>query len=93
MFVVIFRARVASLDDEYFRTAERLKELAFQEYGCQDFFSVTEGDQEVSISYWDTLQQIRDWKECPEHVTAREKGRQQWYQSFSVEVCEVVRKA
>jgi len=93
MFVVIFRARVASLDDEYFRTAERLKELAFQEYGCQDFFSVTEGDQEVSISYWNTMQQIRDWKKCPEHVSAQKKGRQHWYRSFSVEVCEMLKKA
>ena len=62
MYAVIFKATIAEFDDEYFSTAERLKKLAFEKYGCQDFVSVTEGDEEIAISYWQTMQQIKDWK-------------------------------
>ena len=91
MFAVIFRARVAELDDEYFRMAERMKDLAFKKYGCLDFVSVTEGDEEVAISYWETEQRIRDWKEDPEHRLAQAMGQDKWYKSFRVEVCEIIR--
>jgi heme-degrading monooxygenase HmoA len=92
MFAVIFKATVAELDDEYLHTAQRLKDLAFDKYGCQDFVSVTEGNEEIAISYWETEQQIREWKNDPEHRRAQRMGRDKWYQSFSVEVCEVIRK-
>ena len=92
MYAVIFKATVAELDDEYLHTAQRLKALAFDKYGCQDFVSVTEGNEEIAISYWDTEQQIRDWKNDPEHRLAQRMGRDKWYRSFSIEICEVIRK-
>jgi len=92
MYAVIFKATVAEFDDEYFHMAERLKDLAFKKYGCQDFVSVTEGDEEIAISYWETRQQIRDWKNDPEHRLAQARGRDKWYKSFSVEICEVIKK-
>jgi heme-degrading monooxygenase HmoA len=92
MYAVIFKATVAEFDDEYLRTAQRLKTLAFEKYGCKDFVSVTEGNEEIAISYWETEQQIRDWKNDPEHRLAQRMGRDTWYRSFSVEICEVIRK-
>jgi len=91
MYAVIFKATTAKVDDEYFRAAEELKELAFNKYGCIDFVSVTEGNEEIAISYWETSQQIRDWKNDPVHRLAQEAGRNKWYKSYSVEVCEVKR--
>lgn len=92
MYVVIFKATVAQFDDEYFQTAQSLKELAFSKYGCLDFVSVTEGDEEIAISYWETEQQIRDWKNDPVHKQAQVLGRERWYKSYSVEICELKRK-
>jgi heme-degrading monooxygenase HmoA len=92
MYAVIFKAIVGELDDEYSRMAQRLKDLAFEQYGCRDFVSVTEGNEEIAISYWDTEQQIRDWKNDPEHRLAQTRGRERWYRSFSVEICEVIRR-
>jgi len=91
MLAVIFKATIAEFDSEYFSTAQRLKDLAFDKYGCRDFVSVTEGDQEIAISYWDSEQHIRDWKNDPEHRYAQKQGRNKWYKSFSVAVCEVIR--
>lgn len=92
MYAVIFKATVAELDDEYLRMAQHLKDLAFKQYGCLDFVSVTEGNEEIAISYWSSKQQIRDWKNDPEHMCAQHLGRNKWYKSFSIEICEVIRK-
>lgn len=91
MYAVIFKATVAEFDEEYARMAERMKTLAFEKYGCRDFVSATEGDKEIAISYWDSEQQIRNWKNDPEHRVAQAKGRDRWYKSFSIEICEVLR--
>jgi len=92
MFAVIFRARTAELDADYQRTARRLRELALGEYGCLGFESVTEGNEEIAISYWETEDQIRAWKNDPEHVRAQELGSSKWYASYRVRVVEVRRE-
>jgi len=90
-YAVIFRAEIRALDDEYADMAARLRELALSQYGCVEFFAVTEGRQEVAISYWDSEAQIRQWKQDAEHLAAQHKGRDRWYRSYSVEVVEIVR--
>jgi heme-degrading monooxygenase HmoA len=91
MYVVIFRAKIAKLDDEYAQLAEHLRDLALDKYGCQEFTAVTEGNEEIAISYWQSLQQIKDWKNDPEHRLAQKKGREKWYKSVNVEICQIVR--
>jgi len=92
MFVVIFRAQVRRFDDEYSRTAARMRDLAIREFGCLEFHSVTEGDQEVALSYWPDEQSIRAWRNHPEHVLAQQAGRDRWYERYSVQVAEVTRE-
>ena len=91
MFLVVFRARVRALDEEYARVAARMRALALGEFGCLEFHSVTEDDEEVSLSYWPSEAHIRAWKAHPEHVLAQQAGRARWYRSYSVEVAEVRR--
>ena len=92
MFAVIFRAEVKQLDASYAQFAERLRELAKTRYGCLDFISLSEGDREIAVSYWDSLEQIAAWKKDPDHRAAQEKGRKDWYRSYQVQVVEVVRE-
>ncbi len=37
MYVVIFRARVRMLDENYGAVARRMRELALREFGCTEF--------------------------------------------------------
>jgi heme-degrading monooxygenase HmoA len=90
-YAVIFRAEIRALDSEYAAMAGRLRALAMEQYGCVDFFAVTEGHQEVAISYWESETQIRQWKQDAEHLVAQENGRNKWYRSYRVEVVELVR--
>lgn len=91
MYAVIFRAQIASLDKEYAAMATRLRELALSEYGCRDFHAVCEDGKEIAVSYWDSLEQIRAWKQDPLHLQAQALGKGRWYSGYRVEVVEVLR--
>jgi heme-degrading monooxygenase HmoA len=92
MFVVVFRATVRSLDDEYSKVAARLRELALNEFECLEFHSVTEGRNEVALSYWESEENIRAWKAHPEHIAAQARGKEFWYESYSVQIANITRE-
>ena len=91
MYAVIFRAEINELDEAYAKTATRLRDLAKKIYGCVEFTAVSEGNQEIAISYWKNLDQIKAWKQDPEHRAAQKMGRSKWYKSYQVQVVEVIR--
>lgn len=92
MFAVIFKAEINELDAEYTEVAERMRNLAINEYGCTEFTALTEGDTEIAISYWEDDDQIRKWKQNAEHLSAQAKGKSKWYKSYTVQVVEVLRE-
>jgi heme-degrading monooxygenase HmoA len=91
MFVVIFRAKVAELDAAYSEMAARMRELALKEFGCLDFQAVTEGVNEIALSYWPDEQSIRAWKAHTEHLVAQRLGQERWYASYEVQIAQVMR--
>lgn len=91
MYVVIFRATVHRLDDEYSKVAARMRELALSQFGCIDFHTLSDGVNEISLSYWPDEERIRAWKEHPEHLMAQQYGRERWYESYSVQVAKISR--
>ena len=91
MFVVVFRARIRHLDTDYSATASRMRDLALGQFGCLEFQAVTEGDQEIALSYWPDESSIRAWKQHADHLMAQQMGRERWYASYSVEVAEIRR--
>ena len=92
MYVVIFRAKAKALDAEYSAMAAQMRQLALTQFGCLDFTAVTEGDQEVALSYWPDEASIRAWKQHTDHLMAQQLGRERWYASYTVEVAELTRR-
>lgn len=92
MYAVIFTATIRQLDSEYSRMAGRLRDLALAEYGCLEFTSANEGTREIAVSYWDSEDQIRSWKNDAEHRVAQELGRSAWYESYRVEIVRLIRR-
>ncbi len=92
MFVVIFRATVRQFDVAYAETAAQMRELALNRFGCLAFHAVTEGDQEIALSYWPDEASIRAWKQQADHLMAQQLGRERWYASYSVEVASISRR-
>ena len=87
MYAVIFRARTGRPDPNYHNMVDKMRDLAFQRYGCRDFIAVTEGDREIAISYWDDEESIRRWKNDPDHALAQQRGRDGWYRGLGSVSC------
>ncbi len=92
MYVVIFRATIRGLDEEYSQIAAKMRNLALSRFGCLAFHTVMEGRNEVALSYWPNEEAIRAWKAHPEHILAQRAGRERWYASYSVQVATVTRE-
>ncbi len=91
MLVVIFRARVRQLDEAYAEFAAELRETALRDYGCIAFHSAREGGEEIALSYWPDEDAIRSWRAHTRHLVAQRRGRERWYESYTVQVAQITR--
>jgi heme-degrading monooxygenase HmoA len=91
MFAVIFKAKTGKQDNQYSDTVNVMRDLAFEKYNCKDFIAVTEGKQEIAISYWDNEDDIRRWHADSQHAVAQKLGQEKWYTSYAIEVTEIKR--
>ncbi|MGB5326237.1 MAG: antibiotic biosynthesis monooxygenase [Pseudomonadales bacterium] len=92
MYAVIFKAEVNEIDEAYSAMASRMRELAINEYGCTEFTSCMEGNNEIAISYWPSKEAIKAWKNNSEHQQAQALGKSKWYKSYQVQVVEVLKQ-
>lgn len=47
--------------------------------------------EEIGVIRFASLEALRAWREHPDHLVAQERGRAEFYASYTIEVCEVVR--
>jgi len=92
MYAVIFKAVVKQFDQQYEAMLVELRALSVNKYGCIDIQSVTEGENDVTISYWNNLEDIKQWKQDDRHLLAQGLAMEKWYKSYEVQVVEVIRE-
>ena len=68
-----------------------MAELAAQQPGYLGMESAREG-LGITVSYWESLEAIRNWKQNAEHQEAQRLGHQQWYSGFRVRIAKVERE-
>jgi heme-degrading monooxygenase HmoA len=92
-YAVIFTsAKNPQLDEGYEAMASRMWELAAQQPGFLGVESVrNENGRGITVSYWESLESIQNWKRNAEHQVAQRKGRDVWYSDFQVQICKVER--
>ena len=91
-FAVIFSSTLVGESAEYSQAADRMEELAADIDGFLGVESYRAGLRGVSISYWRDEEAIRVWREHPEHIEARARGKADWYQRFRLQVARVERE-
>ncbi len=92
MYAVIFSAVLAEPPGrEYRELANELRTLAQAQYGCTGFVSFTDQQRELSVSWWQTEEQISRWHKEAAHRLAQHKARSRWYRSYRVQVLQVCR--
>lgn len=92
-YAVIFTSIRTSGDNGYGETADRLVELVDHQPGFLGVESVREGDHGITVSYWDSLESIEAWRNNPEHLEARAKGREIWYSGYRLRVAKVEKES
>ena len=46
----------------------------------------------ITVSYWDSLAAIKNWKYVAEHLVAQQFGREKWYSHYKTRICFVERE-
>jgi heme-degrading monooxygenase HmoA len=92
-YAVIFTTQRTEGEHGYEEMATRMVELAAKQPGYLGVESVRD-DQGVGItvSYWESLDAIRNWKRNEEHLEAQSKGKSEWYNRFQLRICKVERE-
>lgn len=87
-YAVIFTSIRTNVDENYGDMATRMVELAHAQPG---FLGVESARQAVGItvSYWESLDAIQQWKQNAEHLIAQQTGRDRWYETYQVRICRV----
>ena len=93
--VTVFRSRVRpEVMDEYAPLAARMSELAktMPGYIAHKGFFAEDGER-CTIVEFESEEAQRAWRMHPEHRDAQRKAREIYYETYSVQVCEVKREA
>ena len=89
-YAVIFTSVRTAGDNGYGEVADKMVTLAEQQPGFLGMESARE-DVGVTVSYWQDLDSIKQWKQNVEHLGAQKMGREQWYETFKVRIAKVER--
>jgi heme-degrading monooxygenase HmoA len=90
-YAVIFTSIRTTKDEGYARMAEEMMQLASQQPG---YLGVEHARDRVgiTISYWESLEAISQWKNQTDHILAQDLGKATWYSSYKVRICKVERE-
>ena len=90
-YAVIFTSIRTDGDQGYSEMAKAMDELAKSQPGYLGIESARE-ELGITVSYWESLESIANWKSNSEHLLAQSKGIKDWYKNYRVRICRVERE-
>ncbi len=90
-YAVIFTSTKIETANNYADVANKMLELVATQQG---FIGVESARNEIGItvSYWESLEDIKNWKNNAEHLIAQQLGRDVFYKSYTTRICKVERE-
>lgn len=89
---VIFTSQRSAIDNGYDDMADRMVALAAKQPGYLGVESARGADGlGITVSYWRSEADIAAWRRHAEHCIARDTGRSDWYQHYTLRVAKVER--
>ncbi len=89
-YAVIFTSIRTEVEEGYAAMAQQMVELAKQQPGYLGHESARE-QIGITISYWQSVEAIKNWKQVSEHLIAQQLGREKWYSYYKTRICLVER--
>lgn len=90
-YAVIFTSKQTENIEGYAEMAISMEEIAKKQEGFIGINSARDSIG-ITVSYWQSLEAIRNWKHQSEHLIAQKKGKSQWYLWYNVRICKVERE-
>jgi heme-degrading monooxygenase HmoA len=89
-WAVIFTSVGTGAETGYAEMSEAMDRLAAEQPG---YLGMESAKQQVGItvSYWRDLDSIAAWKANLKHLAAQQRGRETWYQAYTVRIARVER--
>ncbi|WP_427137581.1 antibiotic biosynthesis monooxygenase family protein [Psychrobacillus psychrodurans] len=88
-YAVIFASQRTKGDNGYGNMAKKMEELASGQKGFLGIESARDNELGITVSYWDSMDAIKSWKDNAAHRIAQNKGQSDWYINYSVKICKV----
>nr|WP_320021303.1 antibiotic biosynthesis monooxygenase [uncultured Draconibacterium sp.] len=89
-YAVIFTSERTSIDEGYAEMATQMLELAKLQPGFLGEESARE-ELGITVSYWESLEAIKNWKQNAKHLQAQKQGKEKWYKKYKLRVAQVER--
>ena len=90
-YAVIFTSTQTNNIEGYSEMAIQMEALAKEQPGFINMESARDG-LGITVSYWESLEAIKNWKQESEHVVEQIEGRENWYSWYHVRICIVERE-
>lgn len=92
-YAVIFTSikRETADANGYGEMAEAIEKLATQMPGYISHESAR-NEIGITVSYWKSLEDIKNWKQQSDHIIAQQMGREKFYSYYKVRICKVERE-
>lgn len=87
-YAVIFTSKQTNDIKGYSEMAIAMEDLARLQPGFLGIESARE-TVGITVSYWESLEAIKNWKSNLDHLMAQKLGRAQWYSWYKVRICKV----
>ena len=95
MVVIVFRARMRpGVEQDYIKVGMHMTELAqkMPGYISQKSFAAEDGEW-VTIVEFESHEKLRAWREHPEHRAAQQRGRDEFYSEYHIQICTLERES
>jgi len=89
-YAVIFTSIRTDLDENYQEMANLMVDLASKQVGFLGMETARSAIG-ITVSYWNDLEAIREWKQQVDHQMAQKMGREVWYQQYKTRIAKVER--
>ena len=90
-YAAIFSSTHTGSHEGYAEDTETILELARQHPGFLGIEAAGDDDLSIAVSYWDSDEAIRAFKELAEHRVIQKRGRDTYYKSYKMRVARVER--
>ena len=90
-YAVIFTSLLSENTEDYSKMAKTMETRAKQQPGFLGIDSARE-ELGITVSYWKSLDDIKNWRGNLDHLAAQKLGKEKWYQWYKVRICKVERE-